>query len=50
MGGKGIVLLTGEVGDVSAAVAAGANYARDLGMLNSQVVIAAPHEELWDNL
>ncbi|MBQ9728675.1 MAG: BMC domain-containing protein [Clostridia bacterium] len=47
MGGKGIVMITGEVGDVTAAVEAGANYAKDLGQLGSFSVIAAPHEELW---
>lgn len=50
MGGKGIVMLTGEVGDVSAAVEAGANYSLNLGMLCSKSVIAAPHEELWEQL
>ena len=47
MGGKGIVLLTGEIGDVSAAVEAAAAYARAHGQLNATSVIAAPHEELW---
>lgn len=50
LGGKGIVLLTGEVSDVAAAVAAGADYAKNLGMLHSSSVIAAPHEELWKQL
>ena len=50
MGGKGIVLLTGDVGDVTAAVEAGAKYAQDAGLLNSSCVIAAPHEELWEQL
>ena len=50
MGGKGIVLLTGEVGDVTAAVEAGASYAKDLGMLHASSVIAAPHKELWEQL
>ena len=47
MGGKGVVMLTGEVGDVSAAVEAGAQYAKDLGTLSSTAVIAAPHADLW---
>ena len=47
MGGKGVVMLTGEVGDVSAATEAGAEYASGLGMLSAASVIAAPHEDLW---
>ena len=50
MGGKGIFLITGDVGDVTAAVEAGANYAKNLGMLHSESVIAAPHAELWEQL
>ncbi len=50
MGGKGIVLLTGEVGDVTAAVEAGANYAKGEAMLASTSVIPAPHDELWDQM
>ena len=50
MGGKGIVLVTGEVGDVTAAVEAGAAYAQSLGHLNATSVIAAPHEELWEQM
>ncbi len=50
MGGKGVVLLTGEVGDVSAAVEAGSNLAKDSGTLSSFSVIAAPHEELWKQI
>lgn len=47
MGGKGVVMLTGDVGDVTAAVEAGAEYAKGLATLSSHTVIAAPHEELW---
>jgi microcompartment protein CcmL/EutN len=47
MGGKGVVMITGEVGDVSAAVEAGAEHAKAQGMLSATSVIAAPHEELW---
>lgn len=50
LGGKGVVFLTGDVSDVTAAVEAGANYARDLGLLHSSSVIAAPHAELWKQL
>ena len=50
MGGKGVVMITGEVGDVTAAVEAGANYAKNLSTLSSYTVIAAPHEELWKQM
>lgn len=50
MGGKGVVMLTGEVGDVTAAVEAGSNYAKTSGQLSSYSVIAAPHAELWEQL
>ena len=50
MGGKGIVMITGDVGDVTAAVEAGANYAKDVSMLSSYTVIAAPHKELWQQM
>ena len=50
MGGKGVVLITGDVGDVSAAVEAGSNYAKDQGMFFNSSVIAAPHELLWEQI
>lgn len=50
MGGKGVVLLTGEVGDVTAAVEAGAAYAKQSGQLSAESIIAAPHAELWGQL
>ena len=50
MGGKGVFMLTGEVGDVTAAVEAGAKYAKETGMLSSYSIIAAPHQELWDQI
>ncbi len=50
MGGKGVIMITGEVGDVTAAIDAGANYAKTSGMLSSYSVIAAPHEELWGQI
>ena len=50
MGGKGVFLITGEVGDVTAAVEAGANYAKQSGQLSASSVIAAPHAELWNQL
>ena len=50
MGGKGIVMLTGEIGDVQAAVDAGADYAVTQAMLSSKAVIPAPHEALWQQM
>ncbi|MFR1553530.1 MAG: BMC domain-containing protein [Coriobacteriales bacterium] len=50
MGGKGVVIITGEIGDVTAAVEAGANYAKGAGMLSATSVIAAPHEDLWNQI
>ena len=50
MGGKGVVMITGEVGDVTAAVEAGAEYAKQLGQLSSTSVIASPHAHLWEQL
>ena len=50
MGGKGVVMITGEVGDVTAAVEAGSAYAKQSGQLSSEAVIPAPHAELWEQL
>ena len=50
MGGKGVFIITGDVGDVTAAIEAGANYAKTTGALSSTSVIAAPHEELWKQI
>ena len=50
MGGKGIIMITGEIGDVTAAVEAGSNYASGEAMLSSYSVIAAPHEDLWSQM
>lgn len=50
MGGKGIVLLTGDVGDVTAAVEAGARHAMDQGVFCNSSIIPAPHELLWDQI
>ncbi|NLG65943.1 MAG: BMC domain-containing protein, partial [Actinobacteria bacterium] len=50
IGGKGMILLTGEVGDVSAAVAAGAEYAAGQGLLAHTSIVPAPHPELWDQI
>jgi microcompartment protein CcmL/EutN len=50
MGGKGIVLFTGDVGDVTASVEAGATYAKEQGLFCNSCVIPAPHKELWEQL
>ena len=50
MGGKGIVLITGEVSDVTAAAEAGSAYAKELGLLTGYSIIPSPHEDLWKQL
>ena len=50
MGGKGVVIITGDIGDVTAAVEAGAQYAKGEGQLSSTATIPAPHPELWKQL
>ncbi len=50
MGGKGVVMLTGEVSDVTAAVEAGGDYAKSQGLYCTSSVMAAPHEDLWQYL
>jgi microcompartment protein CcmL/EutN len=47
LGGKGFCLLTGDVADVQAAVKAGAEKARERGLLVSEVVIPRPSKELF---
>lgn len=47
MGGKGVVMITGAVSDVVAAVESGADYARSQGLFAASSVMAAPHEDLW---
>lgn len=47
LGGKGFVLLTGDVASVEAAVTAGAKVAADDGILVGRAVIAAPSKELF---
>lgn len=46
MGGKAIVLLTGDVGAATAAIRTGSAVIRDGGFLVDQLVIAAPHKNL----
>ena len=48
MGGKGVVMLTGEVADVTAAVEAGSRYAAEQGLLVGSSVLGAPHSDLWN--
>jgi len=50
VGGKGIVFLTGEIADVTAAVEVGARYAKDQGLLVATSVIGSPHSDLWNYL
>ena len=50
MGGKSYVALSGTVAAVTAGVEAGAKSAIDNGVLNDTVVIASPHEDLWQYL
>ena len=47
IGGKGFLLLTGEVGAVRAAVNAGIVPVAEKGLLANQVVIPAPREEVF---
>jgi microcompartment protein CcmL/EutN len=47
LGGKGFVLMAGDVASVQAAVAAGSRVAAEDGMLVGRSVIAAPSEELF---
>lgn len=47
VGGKGFLLMTGSVADVTAGVAAAANSAGEKGLLVSKVVIPRPQKELF---
>ncbi len=49
VGGKGFVLMTGDVANVRAGVEAGASVAAQEGILVSQIVIAAPRRELFQD-
>ena len=46
LGGKGLLLMTGSVSDVEAAVKAGAQAIRERGLLVSETVIPRPSREL----
>jgi microcompartment protein CcmL/EutN len=47
LGGKGFVLMAGDVSSVQAAVEAGSKAAAEEGMLVGRSVIPAPSEELF---
>jgi microcompartment protein CcmL/EutN len=47
LGGKGFVIMAGDVASVQAAVAAGSRVAAEDGMLVGRSVIAAPSAELF---
>jgi microcompartment protein CcmL/EutN len=48
IGGKGFVVLTGEVGAVESAVEAGAAVIEKKGLLVEKVVIPSPRKEIID--
>ncbi len=50
LGGKSYLLMEGGVADVESAVAVGAQWPRERGLLVSEVVIAQPHPELRPHL
>jgi microcompartment protein CcmL/EutN len=50
LGGKGIVLFSGLVADVEAAVAIGVGVLERLDLLVRQVVIPQLHPEMWENV
>lgn len=50
MGGKGVLMVTGEVGDVTASIEAAGDYAIRQGLFSSKAIMAAPHEDLWEHL
>jgi len=47
LGGKGLLLMTGNVSDVRAGVDAAADEARERGMLVSEIVLPRPSRELF---
>lgn len=49
LGGKGLLLMTGSVSDVTAAVQAAADAVRQRGLLVSELVIARPSKELFSD-
>jgi len=49
LGGKGLLLMTGSVSDVTAAVQAAADAVRKRGLLVSELVIPRPSKELFSD-
>jgi microcompartment protein CcmL/EutN len=49
LGGKGFLLLSGDISSVEAAVSAGSRIASEEGMLVGRAIIAAPHKELFQD-
>ena len=50
LGGKAYLTLTGEIAEVEAAVSAGVEYVTSQGLLVTQVIIPAPHEDLTEKI
>jgi len=50
LGGKAYVTLTGDIADVEAAVKAGTEIVTASGLLLTQVIIPAPHEDLTEKV
>ena len=49
LGGKGLLLMTGSISDVTAAVQAAADAVRERGLLVSELVIPRPSKELFSD-
>ena len=49
-GGKGVVIVTGNVSDVTAAVEAGGTHAKNQGLLSGTSILANPHKDVWEHL
>lgn len=50
MGGKGFVLLNGNISDVQAAINNGSKYAKEQGLLAACSIIGSPHADLWKHI
>ncbi|WP_434778411.1 BMC domain-containing protein [Neisseria sp. Ec49-e6-T10] len=50
IGGKSYVVFTGDVADINAAIAVGAESASDKGFLVNKVVIPRPHQQVINSL
>ena len=49
MGGKGLLMMTGSVANVEAAVSAAVDAVKDHGLLASQTIIPRPQKELFED-